>query len=32
MPLGRMKELLTTLVELDRIVKKTGFLEHSITA
>ena len=26
-PLGRMKELLTTLVELDRIVKKTGFLE-----
>jgi 2-dehydro-3-deoxyphosphooctonate aldolase (KDO 8-P synthase) len=29
MPLGRMKELLTTLVELDRIVKKTGFLEKS---
>lgn len=26
-PLGHMKELLTTLVELDRIVKKTGFLE-----
>ena len=26
-PLGRMKELLSTLVELDRIVKKTGFLE-----
>ncbi|MFN3789400.1 3-deoxy-8-phosphooctulonate synthase [Massilia sp.] len=26
-PLGRMKELLGTLVELDRIVKKTGFLE-----
>ena len=26
-PLGRMKELLTTLVEIDRIVKKTGFLE-----
>jgi 2-dehydro-3-deoxyphosphooctonate aldolase (KDO 8-P synthase) len=29
MPLGRMKELLTTLVELDRVVKKTGFLEKS---
>ncbi|WP_306396454.1 3-deoxy-8-phosphooctulonate synthase [Telluria beijingensis] len=28
-PLGRMKELLTTLVEIDRIVKKTGFLEAS---
>ncbi|MCD2515822.1 3-deoxy-8-phosphooctulonate synthase [Massilia sp. G4R7] len=26
-PLGRMKELLTTLVEIDRIVKKTGFIE-----
>ncbi|NHZ36055.1 MULTISPECIES: 3-deoxy-8-phosphooctulonate synthase [Massilia] len=26
-PLGRMKELLTTLVELDRVVKKAGFLE-----
>jgi 2-dehydro-3-deoxyphosphooctonate aldolase (KDO 8-P synthase) len=26
-PLGRMKELLSTLVELDRVVKKTGFLE-----
>jgi 2-dehydro-3-deoxyphosphooctonate aldolase (KDO 8-P synthase) len=26
-PLGRMKELLTTLVEIDRIVKKAGFLE-----
>jgi 2-dehydro-3-deoxyphosphooctonate aldolase (KDO 8-P synthase) len=26
-PLGRMKDLLTTLVELDRIVKKSGFLE-----
>jgi 2-dehydro-3-deoxyphosphooctonate aldolase (KDO 8-P synthase) len=26
-PLGHMKELLTTLVELDRIVKKTGFME-----
>jgi 2-dehydro-3-deoxyphosphooctonate aldolase (KDO 8-P synthase) len=29
MPLDRMKELLTTLVELDRIVKKAGFMEHS---
>jgi 2-dehydro-3-deoxyphosphooctonate aldolase (KDO 8-P synthase) len=28
-PLGRMKELLTTLVEIDRIVKRTGFLENS---
>ena len=28
-PLGRMKELLTTLVEIDRVVKKTGFLENS---
>jgi 2-dehydro-3-deoxyphosphooctonate aldolase (KDO 8-P synthase) len=32
MPLGRMKELLTTLVEIDRIVKKTAFLENSFTA
>ena len=31
-PLGRMKELLSTLVELDRIVKKAGFLEQSFTA
>ena len=28
-PLGRMKELLTTLVELDRIVKKAGFIESN---
>jgi 2-dehydro-3-deoxyphosphooctonate aldolase (KDO 8-P synthase) len=27
-PLGRMKELLSTLIELDRVVKKTGFLEN----
>ncbi|QJE01074.1 3-deoxy-8-phosphooctulonate synthase [Massilia forsythiae] len=26
-PLGRMKELLTTLVDIDRIVKKAGFME-----
>jgi len=26
-PLGRMKELLTTLVDIDRIVKKAGFIE-----
>ncbi|HJV82117.1 3-deoxy-8-phosphooctulonate synthase [Noviherbaspirillum sp.] len=26
-PLGRMKELLSTLIELDRAVKKAGFLE-----
>jgi 2-dehydro-3-deoxyphosphooctonate aldolase (KDO 8-P synthase) len=29
MPLDRMKELLTTLVDLDRIVKQAGFMEHS---
>ncbi len=28
-PLGRMKELLSTLIELDRITKKAGFLENS---
>ncbi len=28
-PLGRMKELLTTLVDLDRVVKRHGFLEAS---
>src|SRR3954470_24277629 len=28
-PLGRMKELLATLVDLDRVVKKAGFLETS---
>ena len=26
-PLARMKELLTTLVEIDRVVKKSPFLE-----
>jgi 2-dehydro-3-deoxyphosphooctonate aldolase (KDO 8-P synthase) len=26
-PLARIKELLATLVELDRVVKKNGFLE-----
>lgn len=31
-PLGRMKELLTTLVEIDRVVKRTGFLETSFKA
>ena len=30
-PLGRMKELLTTLIELDRITKKAGFLENSFS-
>jgi 2-dehydro-3-deoxyphosphooctonate aldolase (KDO 8-P synthase) len=30
-PLARMKELLTTLVEIDRVVKKTGFLETSFS-
>jgi 2-dehydro-3-deoxyphosphooctonate aldolase (KDO 8-P synthase) len=28
-PLGRMKELLSTLVEIDRVVKRAGFLETS---
>jgi 2-dehydro-3-deoxyphosphooctonate aldolase (KDO 8-P synthase) len=30
-PLGRMKELLSTLVDIDRVVKKAGFLESSFT-
>ena len=30
-PLGRMQELLSTLVELDRVVKKNGFLETSFS-
>ena len=28
-PLARMKELLTTLVDIDRVVKRAGFLENS---
>jgi 2-dehydro-3-deoxyphosphooctonate aldolase (KDO 8-P synthase) len=28
-PLGRMKELLATLQDLDRVVKRAGFLENS---
>jgi 2-dehydro-3-deoxyphosphooctonate aldolase (KDO 8-P synthase) len=31
-PLARMKELLTTLVEIDRVVKKGRFLENDFTA
>ncbi len=31
-PLGRMKELLSVLVDLDRVVKQAGFLETSFTA
>ena len=31
-PLGRMKELLTILVEIDRVVKRAGFLENSFKA
>ena len=31
-PLGRMKELLSVLVDLDRVVKRAGFLETSFTA
>jgi 2-dehydro-3-deoxyphosphooctonate aldolase (KDO 8-P synthase) len=27
-PLGRIRELLATLQELDRVVKRAGFLEH----
>ncbi len=30
-PLGRMKELLATLIELDRVVKKAGFLENDFS-
>ncbi|MEN9865570.1 MAG: hypothetical protein RL748_1160 [Pseudomonadota bacterium] len=30
-PLGRMKELLSTLVELDRVIKKAGFLESDFS-
>ncbi len=30
-PLARMKELLTTLVDLDRVVKKNGFLESNFS-
>ncbi len=30
-PLSRMKELLTTLVDLDRVVKKNGFLESNFS-
>jgi len=30
-PLARMKELLSTLVEIDRVVKKNGFLENTFS-
>jgi 2-dehydro-3-deoxyphosphooctonate aldolase (KDO 8-P synthase) len=30
-PLGQMKSLLTTLIELDRVVKRHGFLESQFT-
>jgi 2-dehydro-3-deoxyphosphooctonate aldolase (KDO 8-P synthase) len=30
-PLGRMKQLLSTLIELDRAVKKAGFLENDFS-
>jgi 2-dehydro-3-deoxyphosphooctonate aldolase (KDO 8-P synthase) len=29
-PLGRMGELLSTLVEIDRLVKSAGFAEESL--
>jgi 2-dehydro-3-deoxyphosphooctonate aldolase (KDO 8-P synthase) len=28
-PLGRMKELLSTMIDLDRVVKKNGFIESN---
>ncbi len=31
-PLGRMAELLSTLAELDAVVKRAGFPEHTVTA
>jgi len=31
-PLGRISELLTTLLELDAVVKRSGFPEHSLEA
>ncbi|TFW30030.1 3-deoxy-8-phosphooctulonate synthase [Massilia arenosa] len=31
-PLGKMKDLLATLIDLDRVVKKAGFLENSFAA
>ncbi|GAA4012232.1 3-deoxy-8-phosphooctulonate synthase [Actimicrobium antarcticum] len=30
-PLGRMRELLSTLIELDRVVKKNGFIETNFS-
>jgi len=30
-PLARMKELLSTLIELDRVVKKASFLENNFS-
>lgn len=30
-PLARMKELLSTMIELDRVVKKAGFLENNFS-
>jgi 2-dehydro-3-deoxyphosphooctonate aldolase (KDO 8-P synthase) len=30
-PLARMKELLSTLIELDRVTKKAGFLEFDFS-
>jgi 2-dehydro-3-deoxyphosphooctonate aldolase (KDO 8-P synthase) len=29
-PLGRMKELLYTLKEIDALVKQRGFIEHTL--
>ena len=31
-PLGLMRELLETLVSIDRVVKRQGFAEHQLTA
>jgi 2-dehydro-3-deoxyphosphooctonate aldolase (KDO 8-P synthase) len=29
-PLGKMKDLLAVLVELDKVVKKAGFIEQTL--
>jgi 2-dehydro-3-deoxyphosphooctonate aldolase (KDO 8-P synthase) len=31
-PLGKMKDLLSVLIELDRVTKKAGFLETASTS
>jgi 2-dehydro-3-deoxyphosphooctonate aldolase (KDO 8-P synthase) len=29
-PLGKMKDLLAVLIELDKVVKKAGFIEQTL--